>query len=209
MTANLVYPPGYGAPITGAAGYAQLVGSNASGAPTTGSHVVGEVAVDQTGNLWVCTAAGTPGTWTPPGGGIELAYAENITGTTQVIGAGGNADITNCSITIPPWSRPVYIEAAIRGQLGAVVGTPGAGVALALVIYEGATPIEIANRGSLGTVANTSTHTLYVKARLGASTSGSRTFKINVIAPGTGSNGFPFTVSNSATVRSWIGAYTA
>lgn len=39
-------------------------GTNTGAAPTTGAHVVGEVVVGHDGNLWVCTSAGTPGTWT-------------------------------------------------------------------------------------------------------------------------------------------------
>jgi hypothetical protein len=34
-----------------------------AGAPTTGAHEIGELSVDANGILWVCTGAGTPGTW--------------------------------------------------------------------------------------------------------------------------------------------------
>ncbi len=40
-----------------------LAGGTASGAPTTGAHVKGELVADDTGALWFCTVAGTPGTW--------------------------------------------------------------------------------------------------------------------------------------------------
>lgn len=52
--------------LTGLAGSVaggRLVGFTAAAAPTTGAHLVGDVAVSLTGHVFVCTAAGTPGTW--------------------------------------------------------------------------------------------------------------------------------------------------
>lgn len=37
--------------------------ASGTGAPTTGTHQVGELYADSTGMLFYCTAAGTPGTW--------------------------------------------------------------------------------------------------------------------------------------------------
>jgi len=48
-----------------------------AGAPTTGTYVVGQFWTDSNNTLWVCTAAGTPGTWVqlgPPTGSVQ-AYA--------------------------------------------------------------------------------------------------------------------------------------
>ena len=53
--------------MTNAANPVLLVGSNSSGAPTAGTWAVGDVAGDLTGKLWMCTVAGTPGTWTQLG----------------------------------------------------------------------------------------------------------------------------------------------
>ena len=50
--------------LTGATAGARLVGGTASGAPASGTFVVGDLSVDQTGGLWICTTAGSPGTWT-------------------------------------------------------------------------------------------------------------------------------------------------
>lgn len=44
-----------------------LGGGTASGAPTTGAHVLGEEVTDVLGNRWFCTVAGTPGTWVAVG----------------------------------------------------------------------------------------------------------------------------------------------
>ena len=42
----------------------RYVGGTANGAPSSGTFAVGDFIVDQTGTIWVCTTAGTPGTWT-------------------------------------------------------------------------------------------------------------------------------------------------
>jgi hypothetical protein len=50
--------------LTGATSATRYVGGTANGAPTSGTFAVGDFIVDQTGTIWVCTTAGTPGTWT-------------------------------------------------------------------------------------------------------------------------------------------------
>ncbi len=45
-----------------------LAGGTASGAPTIGAHVKGELVADDVGALWYCRVAGTPGTWVQVGG---------------------------------------------------------------------------------------------------------------------------------------------
>jgi hypothetical protein len=55
--------------LTGAVATTRYVGGTASGAPATGTFALGDFVIDQTGKVWVCTTAGTPGTWTQAGGG--------------------------------------------------------------------------------------------------------------------------------------------
>jgi hypothetical protein len=50
--------------LTGATTATRYVGGTANGAPASGTFAVGDFIVDQTGTIWVCTTAGTPGTWT-------------------------------------------------------------------------------------------------------------------------------------------------
>lgn len=51
--------------LTGATQASRYCGATASGAPVSGTFAVGDFIIDRTaGSLWVCTAAGTPGTWT-------------------------------------------------------------------------------------------------------------------------------------------------
>ena len=52
--------------LTGATAASRYVGATASGAPTTGTFAVGDFVMDQTGMSWVCTVAGSPGTWIAP-----------------------------------------------------------------------------------------------------------------------------------------------
>lgn len=49
--------------LTGAVQASRYAGATTSGHPTTGTYAVGDFTVDQTGSFWICTAAGTPGTW--------------------------------------------------------------------------------------------------------------------------------------------------
>lgn len=49
--------------LTGAGEGGRYVGFTATVAPTTGDFLVGDVVVSLNGSAWVCTVAGTPGTW--------------------------------------------------------------------------------------------------------------------------------------------------
>ena len=67
MTGQLVVPDVSVSGLTGATAPSRYVGGTTSGAPTTGTFAVGDFVIDQTGKVWVCTIAGTPGTWTVVG----------------------------------------------------------------------------------------------------------------------------------------------
>ena len=53
--------------LTGAtSGTTRLVGAlNVSGPPVSGTFQVGDMVVDPSATIWMCTVAGTPGTWSP------------------------------------------------------------------------------------------------------------------------------------------------
>lgn len=81
---------GYPLALAGAVAATRYVGGTTSGAPASGTFAVGDFVVTQDGSIYICTVAGSPGTWAAVsggGGGGELAYAEvtsdtNVTSTT-------------------------------------------------------------------------------------------------------------------------------
>ena len=60
---------GYPLGLTGATAATRYVGGTTSGAPVAGTFAVGDFIIDRTGKVYVCTVAGSPGTWTQAGGG--------------------------------------------------------------------------------------------------------------------------------------------
>lgn len=77
--------------LTGAVAAIRFVGATVSGAPSTGTFNTGDVAGDQGGKIWVCTAGGSPGTWAQVGAGGGGAMTNPMTTTGDLIdgGAGG------------------------------------------------------------------------------------------------------------------------
>lgn len=87
---------GYPLGLTGATAATRYVGATASGAPGSGTFAVGDFIIDQSGKVYVCTVAGSPGTWAQAGGSAGLfdAYAfivdektTNVAGGTFTTGA--------------------------------------------------------------------------------------------------------------------------
>jgi hypothetical protein len=69
FTGNQTAPAFVGGGLTGATATSRYVGATASGAPATGTFSLGDFVIDQTGTIWICTTAGSPGTWSQIGGG--------------------------------------------------------------------------------------------------------------------------------------------
>lgn len=76
--------------LTGATAATRYVGATTSGHPVTGTFAVGDFAPDQTGTIWICTAAGTPGTWV---GLDSVALAQTITGTKTFTATGSSSGV--------------------------------------------------------------------------------------------------------------------
>ncbi len=93
FTGNVSAPAHIAAGLTGATAASRYVGATASGAPASGTFSVGDYIIDQTGKVWVCTGAGTPGTWTQASGGVTLdSTAADIQALgTQAAGSVGKA----------------------------------------------------------------------------------------------------------------------
>lgn len=62
-------PLGLPLALTGAVAATRYVGSTTSGAPVSGTFAVGDFIVTQDGSVYICTVAGTPGTWVAVSGG--------------------------------------------------------------------------------------------------------------------------------------------
>src|SRR5947209_9544861 len=71
--------------LTGATQVTRYVGGVATVAPTTGTFAIGDFVISRNGKIFVCTVAGTPGTWIEP---ASITYAPlaspTFTGTVTV-----------------------------------------------------------------------------------------------------------------------------
>lgn len=97
--------------LTGVTAASRYVGATTSGAPSSGTFAVGDLCVDQTGTIWICTTAGTPGVWCSTLGRHVF----------NVINFG--ADPTNTSDSYP--AIQAAINAASTGTGGIVYFPPG------------------------------------------------------------------------------------
>lgn len=67
-TGNQTAPALVASGLTGSVAASRYVGGVATVAPTTGTFAVGDFVIAQNAGLFVCTVAGTPGTWVAVGG---------------------------------------------------------------------------------------------------------------------------------------------
>jgi hypothetical protein len=65
FTGNVTAPALIASGLTGATTASRYVGGTVSGAPVSGTFNVSDFVIDQTGTLWICTTAGSPGVWNP------------------------------------------------------------------------------------------------------------------------------------------------
>lgn len=96
--------------LTGATSASRYVGATTTGAPTSGTFLKGDFVIDQSGLIWVCTAAGSPGTWDSPGGGSGRTLISELTPTGT-----GTASWTGIS----PAYKKLIIEFSIRSDAAA------------------------------------------------------------------------------------------
>jgi hypothetical protein len=66
------------------------VGATTNGAPTSGTYLAGDYVVAKTGSFWICTVAGTPGTWVQmQGNTIVGSPVTGVAGVTPIVSSGG------------------------------------------------------------------------------------------------------------------------
>lgn len=140
--------------LPGATAASRHAGATTSGAPTTGTFAVGDYVVDQSGAMYVCTVAGTPGTWQLSG----VSVNENIAGKNFVIN--GGMDI---------WQRGTsFTSLSSAGSLtygadrwGAFRGAGATGINVSQVTSPGITGFQYAQRVQRAS-GNTATNPLYI-----------------------------------------------
>jgi hypothetical protein len=67
--------------LTGATAPARWAGATAAGAPASGTFSAGDFIVSADGNVYVCTVAGTPGTWVRSGSALTGTAGGDLGGT--------------------------------------------------------------------------------------------------------------------------------
>ena len=106
--------------LTGATAPSRYVGGTTSGAPTTGTFAVGDFVIDQSGQIWICTTAGTPGTWTKAGGGATLP--------TGVLAYVANAGSNNVSVIEVATNQVIYTIPVGTSPIGVAITPDGSHV---------------------------------------------------------------------------------
>lgn len=159
--------------LTGATQATRYVGATTSGAPATGTFAIGDFVIDRAnGYLWICTTAGSPGTWTRVGGGTELGYSEITTPPSSLTGTTAITDISGVTTTVTVGSRPIVVEAYI-GWAGITAGS--APLVGNLLIREGSTTLQYARVVSVTSGQGVASH---LAVRL-APSAGSHTYKLS------------------------------
>lgn len=79
--------------LAGATAASRYAGATTSGAPGSGTFAKGDYVIDQTGAIWVCTTAGSPGTWTQVGGGGAFLPLAGGTMTGDITLAAGTTSL--------------------------------------------------------------------------------------------------------------------
>ena len=149
--------------ITGANAGFRIVGATASGAPVSGTFSVGDLITSQDGTLWVCTTAGTPGTWMPLSAVSEAYQQYGYLGWTYdpAMGSGGAllptaGGVTLCKIPWPLTQSVTNIVAVVvAGGSSLTAGQCFAGLYSSSGTRLGVTADQASAWGAAGTVPKT------------------------------------------------------
>jgi Pectate lyase superfamily protein len=202
FTGNVSTPALIAAGLTGATSATRYVGATASGAPASGTFVVGDFIIDQTGKIWICTTAGSPGTWTQTG-----AVASFNSRTGAVVPASGDytaAQVTNAAdkssgstqtftgaLAAPDFAPSGLTGAtsAVRFVGGTTTGAPASGTFAKgdFVITEDGHIFVCTTAGTSGTWVDAGSQGTYTAAQItnaaDKSSASQQTFTGNVSAP--------------------------
>ncbi len=79
------------------------------GPPDSGTHAVDETYLDDEGQIWMCTAAGTPGSWVAVGSGRAIGGPTFLTTNYTMTTAATEEDVTGFTVTFTYDGRPVRV----------------------------------------------------------------------------------------------------
>jgi hypothetical protein len=102
--------------LTGATAATRDVGGTTTGAPLTGTFAVGDVVTAQDGAVWVCTAAGTPGTWKQVGAPLAQASVFSQAGIVSVTDGAYVSAPSGTAITTPQASQTITNPSTTRSM---------------------------------------------------------------------------------------------
>jgi len=120
------------------------MGATSAGAPTSGTFAVGDFIIDDTATVWICTAAGTPGTWSP-----SIQSSVVVRSATATAGQGeltiyGTSGTSGQTITLPanPQNGALYqIKNLSPYTVNILGGTQS--ISISGTIYGASTPYTI------------------------------------------------------------------
>lgn len=127
--------------LSGTGAAMRIVGATTSGAPVSGTFSVGDVVLDLTGKWWICTGAGTPGTWTQASGSMNNPMTTNqdlilggANGTPGRLAIGANGQVLGINGGIVGWTNNPSGFTNPMTQIGDMVVGTTAGAALRLAV---------------------------------------------------------------------------
>lgn len=129
--------------LTGATAASRYVGGTASGAPGSGTFAVGDFIIDRTGNIRICTTAGSPGTWT-------LVGAASITTAAAALGA----DVTMTSLNTGYDGPSISLAAGTWVIWGAVNCMSSGAANFTAKIWDGTTGVSSGESTGSTTIGN-------------------------------------------------------
>lgn len=127
--------------LTGAVATSRYVGATVGGAPVTGTFAVGDFIIDQGGKVWICTSAGSPGTWAQSAGGMSNPMTTNqdiiVGGSAGVparLGVGANGQVLSVSAGAVTWQNSASGFSNPMTQPGDMIYGTTAGAASRLAV---------------------------------------------------------------------------
>lgn len=137
--------------------------------------------------------------------GIEVAYAENVTGVTTAISAAA-VDVPGCVITVPANPRPVWLEANAFCDVSTAPASAATGQLGVLITDDLGNSVAFANASIEGGAGTNGQFNLIARCRIPPNTA-TRTYRMQA---NRGGSAFTYAIMNgaiAAAFRSYIAAF--